>query len=73
MIKEVKMFTVICDNCGKDANDGEDYSCWNDKSFAEDIAVEAGYLKEDDKHYCQDCFSYDEDDKLVIKSTKTTL
>jgi hypothetical protein len=73
MIKEVTMFTVICDNCGKDANDGAEYSCWNDKSFAEDIAVEFGYLKNDNKHYCQDCFSYDEDDKLVIKSTKTTL
>jgi hypothetical protein len=70
MIKEVKMFTVICDNCGKDANFWEDYSCWNDKSFAEDIAVENGYLKDDNKHYCQDCFSYDEDDKLVIKSIK---
>ena len=67
MIKEVKMFTVICDNCGKDCFENQEYSCWGDELYAEDIAIEAGYLKEDDEHYCQDCFSYDENDKLVIK------
>ena len=39
------------------------------RGFAEDIAMESDWLKEEDKHYCQDCFSYDEEDNLVIKST----
>lgn len=60
------MFTVVCDNCGKDVNEGEEYSCWNDIMFAEDIAMEVGWIKEDDRHYCPDCFTYD-DNNLVIK------
>lgn len=35
MIKELKMYTVVCDNCGKDSNDGTDYSCWSDAEQAE--------------------------------------
>lgn len=66
MIKEVTMYTVVCDNCKKDCNEGQEYSCWSDKSYTEDSAMEADWLKEDDKHYCTDCFSYDDDDNLVI-------
>jgi hypothetical protein len=70
MIKELKMFTVICDNCKKSADDETDYSCWNEENFAEDVALEAGYIKEDDKHYCSNCFEYDDDDNLIIKPIK---
>lgn len=66
MVKELTMYTVVCDNCGKDVNEGEEYSCWNDKSFAQDIAMEADWLKEEDKHYCPKCFTYDDNDNLVI-------
>jgi len=67
MITEVKMFTVVCDNCGVDSNKGSEYSCWDDKGYAEDSAMESGWHKEGDKHYCTNCFSYDDDDNLVIK------
>ena len=66
MIKEVTMFTVVCDNCGSDANEGEEYSCWNDKGYAIDTAMELDWIEEDDKHYCPKCFTYDDDDNLVI-------
>ena len=69
MVKEVTMFTVVCDNCGKDVNKDAEYSAWNEKTFAEDIAMEADWIKENDKHYCSDCFTYDDDDNLLIKST----
>ncbi len=44
MVKEVTMFTVVCDNCGKDVNKDAEYSAWNEKTFAEDIAMEAETL-----------------------------
>ena len=68
MVKEVTMFTVVCDNCGKDVKKDAEYSAWNEKTFAEDIAMEADWIKENDKHYCSDCFTYDDDDNLLIKS-----
>lgn len=66
MIKDVQMFTVICDNCKADANSGSDYSCWNDKNGAEDIAIESGWIKDNEKHYCSDCFYFDNEGKLRL-------
>lgn len=68
MVKEVIMFTIVCDGCGKDVNENTDYSCWNDKGYNEEIRQEAGWEKVDEKHYCTNCFEYDDDDNLVIKN-----
>lgn len=68
MLKEVKMYTVVCDNCGKDVNKDAEYAAWNDKRHAEEVAMESDWIKENDKHYCSDCFTYDDDDNLLIKS-----
>ena len=66
MLKEVKMYTVVCDNCGKDVNKDAEYSAWNDKNYAGEVAMESDWIKENDKHYCPDCFTYDDDDNLLI-------
>lgn len=58
MIKQVTMFRLLCDNCGADVNEGQEYSCWNDKDYAKDVAMQANWIKEGDKHYCPKCFSY---------------
>jgi hypothetical protein len=70
-IKKVEMFTAICDNCGKSADDGTEYAGWNEDTFAEVIAMEAGWLNENDLHYCTDCFDYDDEDNLIIKTKET--
>jgi hypothetical protein len=70
MLKEVKMFTIVCDNCGCDVNADSDYSCWNDENCVEEIRQEAGWVKYDDEHYCPDCFEYDDEDELIIKNLK---
>jgi hypothetical protein len=62
------MFTVICDNCGKDSSDGSDYSGWSDKDYAVEQAEESGFQTVDDKHYCIDCWEYNDDDELIIKA-----
>jgi hypothetical protein len=68
MVKEVKMFTIVCDGCGKDVNEDSDYSCWNDINYNEEIRQEAGWEKVDDKHYCNKCFECDDNDELIIKT-----
>lgn len=68
MLKEVKMFTIVCDGCGCDVNSDTDYSCWNDENYVDDIRHEAGWEKVDDKHYCTDCFEFDDNDELIIKT-----
>lgn len=66
MLQELKMFTIVCDGCGKDVNEGTGYSGWNCDNYIEEIRQEAGWEKVDDKHYCPDCFEYDDNDELQI-------
>ena len=70
MIKEVKMYTVICDCCGKDACAGTDYASWNESSYVEEIAVEDGWLCDDEHHYCPECYEFDDEDNLVVKAAE---
>jgi hypothetical protein len=71
MIKEVKMYTVICDNCGKDSNDGTEYSCWSEQSIAWDSAMDADWIEDNGMNYCPDCFTYGDEDELIIDKTRT--
>jgi len=70
MIKEVTMYTVICDNCGKDLCEGQEFSCWNDDLTAHELAMEENWIKEESKHYCPDCYDYDDNDNLVINESR---
>jgi hypothetical protein len=66
MLKEVKVFTIVCDSCGKDVNEGSEFSGWDDESYTEEIRMDARWEKVDDNHYCTDCFEYDDNDELYI-------
>jgi len=70
MIKEFKCFTIVCDGCGKDSNEDSGYSGWDDLGYATDVADEADYIVKDDKHYCPNCYEYDDEDELIIKQKK---
>ncbi len=66
MIKEITIYTVICDNCGVDSNANGEYMGWNDLEYAESLASEDDWIKDIDKHYCNDCYNYDDEDNLII-------
>ena len=70
MIKEVTMYTVICDNCCKDVCENEQYSAWNCKDFVESIAKDCDWYCEHGDHYCRDCYEYDDDGNLIVKQLK---
>lgn len=67
MIKIVKMYTVICDGCGKDSNANSEYSCWSEADIAEELAAEDNWLKDGKAHYCPQCYHYDDNDNLILK------
>jgi len=69
-IEKLEMYTVICDNCKVSADEGTDYSCWNDKDYAQENAIEGGFIKEDENHYCPKCYSYDENDTIIINQSR---
>lgn len=61
------MYTILCDNCGKDACEDTEYAAWGDPNIVLEWSCE-NWVQEGDKHYCPDCFSYDDDDNVVLKT-----
>jgi hypothetical protein len=66
MIQEITMYTIICDGCKKDVCEGTGYSAWSDAGYVQDVVMEEDWITDDGKHYCADCFEYDDDDNLII-------
>ena len=61
------MYTFVCDKCGKDVCDGEDFAGWNDTSPLGEILCDKSWEEIDGKNYCPDCWEYDEEDNPRIK------
>lgn len=59
-ITQITMYRIVCDRCGKSAQDGTDYYAWQDKDAAVLDAENDGWLLRDDGDWCNDCTVYDE-------------
>ena len=71
MIKEVKSYALICDNCGKTYIENyHDYSVWLEPDTAIEEAEYEDWIEHEDKHYCPNCYELDDDDNIVIKNNK---
>ena len=69
MIKPVTMYSVVCDRCGKTFIDEfNGIIAWLEEGTAKEQAMESEWAEIDDKHYCQDCYEFDDElDKSVPK------
>jgi hypothetical protein len=65
MTKEVTMYTIICDRCGKDACEGTDYSGWDCIEGVRESACE-GWLHADGKDYCCECVEWNHDESELV-------
>lgn len=69
MIKPVTMYSVVCDRCGKTFID--EFNCvmaWVDEGTAKEQAMESEWAEIGDKHYCPDCYEFDDElDEYVPK------
>jgi hypothetical protein len=73
MIFPVTMYSAKCDNCGKEWIDEVNCFCafTDENSMAENVNNDDDWHNEGDKHYCKDCFTFDDEDNLIVK-TQTT-
>lgn len=75
MIKEVKMYSVICDRCGKIFID--EFNCiaaWLDEGTAKEQAMESEWVEIGNKHYCPDCYEFDDElDEYVPKKKEEAM
>ena len=68
MIKEVTMYSVVCDRCGKAYGVDDGIDCWVDICIAREQATESEWVEIGDKHYCPDCYEFsDELEEYVPK------
>ena len=67
MIKEIKVYTICCDNCGKDALEDSEYCGFN----STDAICIDDWATEGDLHYCPNCFEYNESDELTLKQQQS--
>ena len=68
MIKEVTMYSVVCERCGKTYGVDDGIDCWVDICTAREQATESEWVEIGDKHYCPDCYEFsDELEEYVPK------
>jgi hypothetical protein len=68
MIYEVKMHGAQCDNCGE-AWENSNTGCmaYHDPETIREQIMNDDWLSEGGKDYCPDCYSYDDEDNLILK------
>lgn len=59
-IKPVTMYQVVCDSCGKSADDGE-FFAFSDPGGALTDAGWADWKQIEGKDYCPDCYEWDDE------------
>lgn len=67
MILERTFYGVECDGCGCDLEDEFGSAFFTDsESFAEEVAKDSGWIKVGEKHFCEDCHRYGDNDELIL-------
>lgn len=54
------MYSVVCDRCWKTFCEGDTTITGADKKSARGYALESGWVEIGDKHYCQDCYEFND-------------
>ncbi len=68
MIKEFICYSAICDNCEIDIHNEHDVGGYGDLGYVKEVINEANWYTDGDKHYCDDCWYYDDEDNILIKT-----
>lgn len=65
MKEEILMTVYSCDNCGERLTDGNDHVGYIDEDIWD--VCDHGWIEHEGKHYCPNCYAWDDDDNLIIK------
>lgn len=63
MIVTEKYYNIRCDCCGEILDDSEYYST---KEELDEVMFGLDWIEHKGKHYCPNCYSYDDKDNLII-------
>lgn len=65
MIIDRQFYNIQCDHCGKLL---DEETWWGEKDLVEGLILdECGWIECEGRHYCDECWSRDDDDNIVTK------
>lgn len=68
MIYPVTMYAGKCDNCGSEIKlGGGEYSAYGQASQVEEEMANSEWRVDGGKHYCDDCWTYDDYDNIILR------
>jgi hypothetical protein len=71
MIKPVEMFGCNCDNCNRQWEHCEGWTCMPDSSLVSESIDEADWHQtEDGLTYCPYCYHFDDQDNLIVDRSR---
>lgn len=72
MIKEVKMYACICDNCGDMFTTYDGFCAWTDLDSCKNIIGEqTEWIEHEEKHYCDKCVvKWDFEDNIILNTER---
>ena len=69
MITTEQMFGIVCDNCKECfCDDSTGFAFYSTKEFVLDQAKEGDWEVVNEKHYCPDCWSHDDDGNVMLQT-----
>ena len=71
MIKQIMAFTGQCDNCKREFEAGNDgWVLFLDNDTVREEMSDHGWHEDGNKHYCDECHRFTDQDKLVINTDR---
>ena len=61
MIRKQEFFNIECDHCGAML---DEETWWDGEEICENLLDECGWQKLGDRHYCEHCWTRDDDDNI---------
>lgn len=69
MIKHTCMYSIVCDICRKRLESKDGVYATEDRDIIVEYALESNWITIGSKHYCPDCYVYDENTDNNIPKT----
>jgi hypothetical protein len=70
MIKEITIYTLVCDNCKIDIHKDHEFSGYDDLDYVRGVGMDSNWHRDDDKHFCDDCWYWDDEDNIRIDTRR---
>lgn len=66
MIKPVITYALHCDNCNENFIFDEIFTSLSDEVSVKQVLGECDWYTDGDKHYCESCYSINDEDQLIL-------